>query len=337
MSTDFDGLFRTIAHNSEDGLRGLLDAFFGFLARQTDFYFGATESEAKRLVLEAFKKNQTLALERRERDKQELREREEFARRRKEPRVKEIDVEEPAKPAVTADANGTQNDTNVHPPVDTTSHQTPSDEQSVNTITSSDPSTKPTKLGPSEAGDDEDEDEADKGKMKPNDGNGADFPHYQWYQTLGDVEIRVPTGLAHPIKARDICVNITKKKISIGLKNSPPILSGDFYNDVKVENCSWLLEDGRLIFVQLEKVNQMEWWTRICSGEPEINTRKVQPENSKLSDLDGETRSMVEKMMFDQRQRERGLPTSEEQKKQDMLQKFMQAHPEMDFSKCKFA
>ncbi len=67
------------------------------------------------------------------------------------------------------------------------------------------------------------------------------------------------------------------------------MLQGDWDKPIQTKDFYWTIEDGTLVLT-FSKSNQMEWWSRLVSGEPEINTRKIVPENSKLEDLDGETR-----------------------------------------------
>ncbi|OBT72973.1 hypothetical protein VF21_07876 [Pseudogymnoascus sp. 05NY08] len=166
---------------------------------------------------------------------------------------------------------------------------------------------------------------------------------YKWTQTIRDLSLNftVPGNF----KGRDLVVDIKKTKLSAGIKGQEPIISGDLPHPIHVDDSTWTLAsipavDGKelkQIDIHLDKVNKMQWWEHVVTSAPKIDVTKIQPENSNLGDLDGETRGMVEKMMFDQRQKELGKPTSEEQKKADMLAQFQKQHPELDFSNAKMS
>ena len=327
MEAQCDNLLFNMVQNCEGGVPQVLDLIFGFLARKTDFYTGADASESFKMVKDAYDKNRALAvsakeekerryaeMDRKKREKAAKAKKEEEEARKKfeeaqsggESRIEEVTDEEAAKFMAGAEEK--------------------KPEEKEKKPEAAEESEKPKKSG--------DDDEEDDGKMKPNSGNGGDYEKYSWAQKLEDVEIRIP--LPFPCKSRDLIVEIGKKSLKVALKGHPPIIDGELDAEVKVEESTWVLEDKKSILVSLEKINKMSWWSRIVTTDPEISTKKVNPENSKLSDLDGETRSMVEKMMFDQRQKEMGKPTSDEQKKLDIMEKFKAAHPEMDFSNCKF-
>lgn len=118
---------------------------------------------------------------------------------------------------------------------------------------------------------------------------------YQWNQTLDSVSLTfgVPSGT----RGKDIGASLKRKSISFGLKgHERKVVEGDLFDTIKEEDSTWSVSDGT-VEVHLEKVSRERWWPHVLTKDPKIDTTKINPESSKLSDLDAESRAMVEKMM----------------------------------------
>lgn len=333
----FDEMLMNVISRAE-GIENFMDVFFGFLHRRTDFYGSVDEETARNRVLKSFNKwlklNEKSMKEKEDaKARKEKYEAEQRAKKQEEKKSESsglVEVSEEEAERIVAEEKA----------------------KKVAPVENKAAPAKPSSSGPKEperaemtnggiskmdAKTDDEDTNADETKLMPNRQNGANFEHYQWGQSLEDCEVRIPIKSAGKLRGRDIECKLTKTKLKIGLKGQPAILDGIFWKPVKEEESTWSIDPNtNIVTVNLEKVNQMEWWGAILSGDVEINTRRAAPESSKLSDLDSDTRPMVEKMMYDQRQKEMGKPTSEEQKKHDMMKEFQKAHPEMDFSKAKF-
>lgn len=327
----FDGMLMSIAQQHEGGVPEFLDTLFGFLARKTDFYTGGPPGAAKNMLLDKFDKHGERAMKEHEKKIAASKEAEMKRKARQAAREKEEAVSKEGKIVELTDEEAAK----LQAEIDEKKKQKEEKEKMLNNEIGDGDSNK------NEANDIEDtpkskDDDEDKDKLLPNSGNGADMPNYRWTQTIQELELRVPLKANFKVRTRDLFIDIQKKHLKVGLKCQPLIIDGELEHEIKIEETTWMLEDGKNLVISIDKVNKMEWWSKLVMTDPEIATRKINPEPSKLSDLDGETRGMVEKMMYDQRQKELGLPTSDEKQKRDMLAKFMDQHPEMDFSKCKF-
>jgi len=329
-------LAQQIASNTEtgqDAIDHLLRVYFSFLRRKTDFFTqGVEDNKARKAVLRAFKREMEVVMDERRDEEAERAAREEREKQRK---AELAEREAKAEAERLAEEDARKSRLAAAAASDQQAPAAPnSEDQEMEAVTTPGAAAATTTTADDEPQEMESE-EADEGTgQKPNAGNGGEAEWGTWTQTLGELDLRVK--VPHGTSGKQLKVIIKKRFLSVALKGAEaPIMEGELYADVQTDECYWTVEDKSFLSVQFTKVNQMEWWDKVISTDPAINTKKVEPENSKLGDLDGETRQTVEKMMYDQRQKALGLPTSEEQQKQDTLKKFMEQHPEMDFSNVK--
>ena len=331
----FDDMLLAMARQHSDGVDSLLDTFFGFLRRKTDFFVGGAEGAAGKAILRVAKTHEDFA-------RREMRESAKNASKRAEAKAKQQakvaakkEAAKKKKKAAAAKAAALKAG-----PVIEELPDDPAEDAAASA--SAAPPSAPTDADAAAAsastssGDGDDDDEEDTGPAPI--GNGGRTSKFVWAQTLADLTVSV--FIPDVTRGKDLEVVIKPDSLKIvNKREGVTIVDGPLHKRIKAVDSSWYIDsetdDGKVIIFELTKEDQMGWWKCVMQGDAEINTRKVQPENSKLSDLDGETRQTVEKMMYDQRQKAAGKPTSDEQKKQDVLKQFMASHPEMDFSQAK--
>jgi hypothetical protein len=325
----FDGLYLNVAQAAQ-GIEPLLDTVFSFLRRKTDFFKGppgsgdkGTEAAIEK-VHEVLQKHADLYLK----EQQKLKKKTTETAKPKKKKVEEESVIEMGKDG-GFDASEEKSTAKKTSPV-AASQEEPKKTDVPKKISQEEPekSDVSKKSEPSDSDD----------PGPPPEGNGGMVEgKYVWTQTLSEVNanILVPDNT----RGRDLNITIAKKHLKVGLRSQPGtwIVDAPLCKPIIVDDSFWTVEDGNRLAINLQKSNQMEWWDCVCQGDPKIDVRAVRPESSSVSDLEGETRKTVEKMMYDQRQKAMGLPSSDEEEKLNMLEKFKKQHPEMDFSNVKMS
>lgn len=348
----FDGLYMNVAQQAR-GIDPLLDTVFGFLRRKTDFFAGppgaaAAGTDGTELAMEKVQQVMERHVKRYLAEQSGKSSSKKKAKptaappssitspkkAKSEPTKKEaaedviemgndggFDVSEQTTPVVE----------NPSPP------HVPSASSDAKPIKAEEPpKSKNETAEPAKPSNEDDDMDEDTAKKAPPVGNGGTVPgKYVWTQTLAEVTVNIP--VPDNTRGRDLNVVIAKKKLKVGLRGAKEMIIEEaaLCKPIIVDDSFWTVEDGNRLVVNLQKSNQMEWWDCVVQGDPTIDVKTIQPENSSLGDLDGETRKTVEKMMFDQRQKALGLPSSDEQQKLDVLQRFQKEHPELDFSNVK--
>ena len=328
---EYDGLLMTVIQKA-GGIDNYFDAVFGFLFRKTDFF--TNEVKSREIMEVQFKKYLTRYQDKIEREKKikERREKEQAALNKptetSSATVKEITPEEYLKKKKEEDARRLEQEKEM----DKQRKEERRKEEDEKRKAEGKPPREDKK-------DEEDEDKVKEGHVLPNKEKGQTLDKYSWGQMdIKEITINVP--LPKEIRAKDMDIKYDDKKLRVAIKGKEPIIDGELFATIDSESLIWTIDEdnkGKNLVITFEKREQT-WWESVVKGDKvKVDTGKISPEASSLSDIkDPELKAQVEKMMFDTRQKQMGKPTSDILQKCPQIEDFMKAHPEMDFSHAKF-
>jgi hypothetical protein len=109
------------------------------------------------------------------------------------------------------------------------------------------------------------------------------------------------------------------------------LLEGNFPGKIRKDESIWSIEPNHVFTLSLEKIKKT-WWACALEGDDEIDTSRVDS-TVQLHEYDPPTQGAIRKIMFDQAQKAKGLPTSDDLIQEDILSKAKRL-PNSPFFTC---
>lgn len=268
---DYDEAFSYIAQQA-GSIDNLLDAFFGFLHRKTDFYveinkdsltskqyrMGFPEGVAKNMVLNSFKRYP-------------MKKYEDALKAIDETAAQDIPKAPTVKKPISEPVLSIIHDTKPHNKVVETSAQSKSQdtvkEAGVSNSMNSSPSVRLTEAG----------------KQIPI-GNGGVTDRYYWTQTLKDITIFI--DIPENTKSKEVKCVIKPSSLSVTIKGET-FLEGVLEEVIRSQESMWTISSEKVkkgggnllqVVITLEKIRET-WWKHAIVGDPEIDTSLVSRKN----------------------------------------------------------
>lgn len=165
--------------------------------------------------------------------------------------------------------------------------------------------------------------------------NGGRTRNYTWVQhQVEQFEMFIPVD--EDTNSKNLKITYDSKHLKVVVKGEV-LVDGELFAAINSDSFLWTLDEikgKKVIVITFDKIYKMQWWDYVIKGDELLTLSKVNPDPSKLSDLDPSMRPEIEKMMLENSMKMQGKPFHKDSKTNDMLQKFMKEHPEMDFSKA---
>ncbi|ORM41860.1 Ubiquitin-conjugating enzyme E2 2 [Babesia sp. Xinjiang] len=281
MMDNFNDIMHAAARGFKD-IEQLLEAFFGFLSTQTDFFHTQlSQHDIQRLGLDpavnskGFKENhvRTLLAHIFEKNLEKYRQRHQpyliqnASTMTKSQNWTQQTVEHAQKTQVTPQNNG--NKITQHKVADSRTEQKgEAQEDKGNTQKYQDQQDKLPKVH----GVDPEVMKSISTKFTIQDWNGGKTNLYSWTQTFTDVTVEIVA--LRNIAAHHVKLNINRDSMQLNLwgKN---VIHGKFPYLINADESMWSIEDKCRLIISLEKTDE-RWWDALIEGHPKIDVTKIE-------------------------------------------------------------